>query len=73
MKKNLRSKIRDFIASEEGRVSVKGPLTLGVATGGILLAQSIVGTPEAQAWPCKINDHCPQGYWCHQHGSCTKF
>ena len=30
MKNNLRGKIREFIASEEGRVGIKGPLTLGV-------------------------------------------
>ena len=38
MKNNLRGKIREFIASEEGKVGVKGPLTLGVATGSVLLA-----------------------------------
>ena len=31
--KNLKSKIRDFLASEEGRVGVKTPLALGVAAG----------------------------------------
>ena len=46
MKTNLRGKIRDFIQSEEGKVGVKAPLTLGVATGGILLAQAIIGTPR---------------------------
>ena len=45
MKTNLRGKIREFIQSEEGKVGIKSPLTLGVATGSILLAQAIVGTP----------------------------
>ena len=49
MKTNLRGKIRDFMRSEEGKVGVKSPLALGVATGGILLAQVIVGTPQAEA------------------------
>ena len=58
MKSNLRGKIRDFIASEEGKVGVKSPLTLGVATGSILLAQAIVGAPEAAAQPCMDNNQC---------------
>ena len=63
MKNNLRGKIREFIASEEGRVGVKGPLTLGVATGSILLAQAIVGTPHADA--CGAGGiPCPAGKWC---------
>ena len=44
MKTNLRGKIREFVQSEEGKVGVKSPLTLGIATGSVLLAQAIVGT-----------------------------
>lgn len=43
MKKSLRGKIREYIQSEEGKVGVKTPLTLGVAAGGLLLAHAIVG------------------------------
>ena len=64
MKSNLRGKIRNFIKSEEGRVGLKGPLTLGVATGGVLLAQAIMVTPDAEAWPCGRNQPCPEGYHC---------
>ena len=60
MKSNLRGKIREFIASEEGKVGVKSPLTLGVATGSILLAQAIVGAPDATAKECMENRHCPR-------------
>ena len=42
MKKNIRSKINRFLESEDGRVSTKAPLTLGVATGSVLLAQAIL-------------------------------
>ena len=52
MKKNLRGKIREFVQSEEGKVGVKSPLTLGAAVGSVLLAQAIVGTPQAEARPC---------------------
>ena len=45
MKKNLRGKIREFVHSEDGKVGVKSPLTLGAAVGSVLLAQAIVATP----------------------------
>ena len=70
MKKNLRGKIREFIQSEEGKVGIKSPLTLGAAVGSVLLAQAIVGTPEANAQSCDHDGECPEGYFCHHHGSC---
>ena len=52
MKNNLRNKFRDFLASEEGRVGVKSPLTVGVVSASLLLAQVMV-SPSAQAhWEC---------------------
>ena len=62
--KNLKSKIRDFLNSEEGRVGVKTPLALGVATGGLLLAQAMVATPAAQADECSPSRPCPHGKDC---------
>ncbi len=64
MKKNLRGKIREYIASEDGKVGVKSPLTLGVAAGGLLLAHAIVGTPQAEAQWCQDDDECPAGRDC---------
>ena len=64
MKKNLRGKIREYIASEDGKVGVKSPLTLGVAAGGLLLAHAIVGTPKAEAGWCVHNGECSAGYTC---------
>ena len=65
MKKNLRGKIREYIQSEEGKVGVKTPLTLGVAAGGLLLAHAIVGTPDADAAMCSQEDpRCPEGHTC---------
>ena len=67
MKKNLRGKIREFVQSEEGKVGIKSPLTLGVATGGILLAQVIIGTSQAAA----ADDDCWDDGDCHiQHHEC---
>ena len=78
MKKNLRGKIREFVQSEEGRVGVKSPLTLGVATGSVLLAHAVVGTPQAEAFQecwdkddCVRNDHdCHGAQWPHIKGTC---
>ena len=61
MKKNLRGKIREFVQSEEGKVGVKSPLTLGVAAGSVLLAHTVVGTPQAEAWMCQFNHECESG------------
>ena len=59
MKKNLRGKIREFLASEDGKVSVKAPLTVGIATGSILLANAIVApTPAEAGSPCITDDDC---------------
>lgn len=69
MKKNLRGKIREFVQSEEGKVGVKSPLTLGAAVGSVLLAQAIVGTPRAEAWECMHNDQCPHPHHC-DNGTC---
>lgn len=55
MKKTRRSNIRAFLTSEEGRVAVKSPLTLGVATGSVLLAHAIVG-PAAMF--CTEDEQC---------------
>ncbi len=74
MKNNLRGKIREFLASEDGKVSVKAPLTLGVATGSVLLANTIVGTMPAEAGsPCDDDDDCNAyaPFNClEEHGSC---
>ena len=66
MKTNLRGKIRDFIQSEEDKVGVKSPLTLGVAVGGVLFAKAIIGPPsaEAVAGHCEGDPDCPPRYFC---------
>jgi len=66
MKRNIRTKISDFLKSEEGRVGAKSPLALGVASASVLLAQTMV-TPSAQAhlecipWA----GHCAEDEYCH--------
>ena len=65
MKNNLRGKIREFVQSEEGKVGVKSPLTLGVAAGSMLLAHAIIGTPRAEAWQCLEHEDCGMGKKCY--------
>ena len=65
MKNNIRSKISEFLKSEDGRVGAKSPLALGVAGASLLLAQAMV-TPSAQAHMLCIpgGDDCPEGAFC---------
>ena len=79
MKNTVRSKISDFLKSEEGRIGVKSPLTLGAASASLLLAQAIV-TPSAHAhWECYSNDDCSTdeycAFWCETWvvGTCGKW
>ena len=64
MKTNLRGKIREFVQSEEGKVGIKSPLTLGVAAGSMLLAHAIIGTPRTEAWMCHFNHECEDDEIC---------
>ena len=70
MQNGIRDRIQTFLASEEGKVSVKAPLTLGVATGSILLLQVIVGTPHAEAQPCQHHHDCYSTDRCDPDGVC---
>ena len=64
MKHNVRSKISDFLKSEDGRIGAKSPLALGVASASLLLAHAIV-TPSAQAhFECYKHDDCSAGEFC---------
>ena len=58
MKKNIRSKISGFLTSEEGRVSAKAPLALGVAAGSVLLAQMMTPSPAQAHVTCLENKDC---------------
>ena len=65
MKNNIRSKIRDFLKSEEGRVGVKSPLALGVAGASVLLAQAIVTPPVQAHLECAPGGNdCGEGEYC---------
>ena len=61
MKRNIRSKISGFLKSEDGRVSTKAPLALGVATGSVLLAQAMVPSTAEAHFACDAENPCPAG------------
>lgn len=48
MKKEARDRAKRFLTSESGRVGIRAPLTLGVASGILFLSQA-VHTPSANA------------------------
>ena len=58
MKKNIRSKINRFLESEDGRVSTKAPLTLGVAAGSVLLVQMMYPSPADAHLTCLDDEDC---------------
>lgn len=64
MKKNIHSKISEFLKSEVGRVGAKSPLALGVASVSILLAQAMVPSSAQAHTECSSKGGCPEGKNC---------
>ena len=64
MNKNLRSKIMEFINSEEGKVGVKTSLTFGLVGVGLLLMQTIFPSVAKADIECWNNDECADGERC---------
>ena len=46
MKKETRDRAKRFLTSESGRVGIRAPLTLGVASGVLLLSQMMYAPPQ---------------------------
>ena len=66
MNAKIIGKINHFLKSEDGRVGVKAPLTLGIAGGSLLLAQSVL-SPSAYA-----GNECSSDYDCDPGESCKR-
>lgn len=62
MKKEIRAEVKRFFTSEAGRVGIRAPLALGVASGVLFLSQA-VHTPSVEAgYGCWTDDDCaPDG------------
>ena len=57
-------KINHFLKSEDGRVGVKAPLTLGIAGGSLLLAQSVLSPSAYAGNECSSDYNCDPGESC---------
>ena len=66
MKNNsVRSRISEFLKSEDGRVGIKSPLALGVASASVLLAQAVVTPPRSGTFTCTPDgDDCGESAYC---------
>ena len=77
MTQNLRSKVKQFLTSEVGQATVRGPLVLGVASGALLFSQT-VQTSSAQITCISASD-CSAGEKCDwvcngwNNGTCTEW
>ena len=64
MNKKLRSKIMEFINSEEGKVGVKTSLTFGLVGVGLLLMQTIFPSAAKAQFECFSGDECADDEVC---------
>ena len=64
MKAKILGRIKCFLKSEEGRVGLKTPLALGVASGSLLVAQAMLSPSSYASNECYSNDHCDPGEVC---------
>lgn len=64
MIQEFRNEVQQFLTSEVGQATVRGPLALGVASGALLLSQA-VHTPSAAAeFQCYSDSDCGSGKKC---------
>ena len=63
MNAKIFGRINHFLKSEEGRVGLKTPMVLGIASGSLLLVQSVL-SPFAYADECQQDFDCDLGESC---------
>ena len=77
MKKETRDRAKRFLTSESGRVGIRTPLTLGVASGVLLLSQMMFAPPAEAS--CYSDNDCGTNGWCHteckvyENGTCDEW
>ena len=77
MIQEFRNEVQQFLTSEVGQATVRGPLALGVASGALLLSQ-MVHTSSAQS-NCVGDADCGSGERCDwvcnrkANGTCTEW
>ena len=63
MKKEIRGRVKRFLTSEAGRIGMRAPLALGVASGTLLLSQMVYTVPAEAT--CKSDVDCGPNEWCY--------
>ena len=64
MNAKIRDRIKHFLKFEGGRVGLKTPLALGVASGSLLVTQAVL-SPSAHSSPeCSSDADCDTGKAC---------
>ena len=77
MKKETRDRVKRFLTSESGRVGIRAPLALGVASGTLLLSQMVYISPAEAS--CKSDVDCAPNGWCYtecevyENGTCEEW
>ena len=67
MTKDIRGKVEQFLTSEVGRISVRSPLALGIASTALVLSQAVhtlFADPSEGAIQCWTDDDCSSGSLC---------
>ena len=64
MNAKIRDRIKHFLKSERGRVGLKTPLALGVASGSLLAAQAVLSPSAYSSNECYSDAHCAPGESC---------
>ena len=66
MNAKIRGRIKYFLKSEGGRVGLKTPLALGVASGSLLVAQAVLSPSAYSSNECYSDAHCDPGKACER-------
>lgn len=66
MNVKILGKIKHFLRSEEGRVGLKTPLALGVASGSLLVAQAVLSPSAYSSGDCSADSDCGTGKACER-------
>ena len=64
MNAKIRDRIKHFLKFEGGRVGLKTPLVLGVASGSLLVAQAVFSPSAHSSNECSTDSDCDTGEAC---------
>lgn len=64
MIQEFRNEVQQFLTSEVGQATLKGPLALGVASGALLLSQILHTSSAHDTYECTSDADCSSGEKC---------